>query len=131
MTQDFPDLDPAAFEELGPKEVELQMRYLSRELSETQKGYAQHREDYAKAKADYTVKMAKSRDKFARSGTKSTSQEREDLALIENEEAYGDLLMQEAIVDVYKGKIERLKAQSDLVRSVGASVRESMKIGDN
>lgn len=130
MTQDFPELDPANFEEIGPREVELQMRYLSRELSETQKAYAENRQDYAKAKATYTVTMAKSRNQYANSGEKLTSQKIEDLALIDNETAFGDLLMQEAIVDVCKGKIERLKAQSDLVRSVGASVRESMKIGE-
>lgn len=130
MTTDFPDLNSVNFPDLMPKDVELMMRYLVRELSSTQEEYSKVRHEYAKAKASYTVEMAIARDEAKSSGNKTTAQEREDIALLQNRTLFEDLLTQEAKVDVYKGKIERLKAQSDLVRSVNASVRESMRIGE-
>ena len=129
---DFPDLNPNDFKVLLPADVELQLRYLSRKISEAQKENAEIEMSYSKAKADYEVKMARSRIKYASlskpGGKNYTVDEREDNALIDNEEAFVALAIEEAKVKASRGLINSINTQTDIVRSVSTSVRASMAV---
>lgn len=129
---DFPDLNPSEFKVLLPADVELQLRYLSRRISEAQKENAAIEMSYSQAKAEHEVKMARARVKYAGesklNGKNYTVDEREDNALIDNEDAFMALAIEEAKVKASRGLINSLNTQTDIVRSVSSSVKASMAV---
>ena len=61
-------------------------------------------------------------------GKNYTVQEREDLALIENEELHFQMASIDATVRSVRGNIVRINKQVDITRSIGTSVRTSLEI---
>ena len=80
--------------------------------------------------AEYEVAMARSRiswaSKSSPTGKNYTVGEREDLAIIENEELHIQMATVEAMVKASRANAARLKTQVDIARSIGTSVRTSM-----
>lgn len=115
-----------------PAMVEQKLRGLSREVDEAHKVLVEVETVYHVVKADYEIAMAKSRMNYATksspTGKNYTVQEREDLALTENEELHRNLAVTQAKVLASRGNTNRLKMQVDIARSVGTSVRTSMDL---
>jgi hypothetical protein len=112
--------------------VEQKLRGLSKEVDEAHKVLVEVETAYHSIKADYEIAMAKARmtmaTKSSPTGKNYTVGEREDMALIENEELHKDLAIVQAKVLASRGNTNRLKMQVDIARSVGTSVRTSMDL---
>lgn len=117
---------------LTPMQIEQQLRSLSRQIGQAQVENAEIEMSYSKAKGEYEIAMAKSRLAFANAskptGKNYTVDERQDEALIANEELFRDLCVQEALVKASRGRINQLSVQTDIARSVSTSVRTSMNL---
>ena len=117
---------------ITPAMVEQKLRGLSKEVDEAHKVLVEVETVYHVVKADYEIAMAKSRmtlaTKSSPTGKNYTVGEREDMALIENEELHRNLAVTQAKVLASRGNTNRLKMQVDIARSVGTSVRISMDL---
>jgi hypothetical protein len=117
---------------ITPAMVEQKLRGLSKEVDEAHKVLVEVETVYHVVKADYEIAMAKSRmtlaTKSSPTGKNYTVGEREDMALIENEELHRNLAVTQAKVLASRGNTNRLKMQVDIARSVGTSVRTSMDL---
>jgi hypothetical protein len=117
---------------ITPAMVEQKLRGLSKEVDEAHKNLVEVETIYHSIKAEYEIAMAKSRMTFAThsspTGKNYTVGEREDMALIQNEELHKDLSIVQAKVLATRANTNRLKMQVDIARSVGTSVRTSMDL---
>lgn len=117
---------------ITPAMVEQKLRGLSKEVDEAHKVLVEVETIYHSVKADYEIAMAKSRitlaTKSSPTGKNYTVGEREDLALVQNEELHKDLAIIQARVLASRANTNRLKMQVDIARSVGTSVRTSMDL---
>jgi len=117
---------------ITPAMVEQKLRGLSKEVDEAHKVLVEVETIYHSVKADYEISMAKSRmtlaTKSSPTGKNYTVGEREDLALVQNEELHKDLAIVQAKVLASRANTNRLKMQVDIARSVGTSVRTSMDL---
>jgi hypothetical protein len=117
---------------ITPAMVEQKLRGLSKEVDEAHKNLVEVETIYHSIKAEYEIAMAKSRMTFATqsspTGKNYTVGEREDMALIQNEELHKDLSIVQAKVLATRANTNRLKMQVDIIRSVGTSVRTSMDL---
>lgn len=115
-----------------PQQVEARLYELSKELDDVQKYSEQVEKSYFETKAAYEIALAKTRLKYASvsapSGKNYTLQEREDLALIENEELHFQMASIDATVRSVRGNISRISKQVDIARSIGTSVRTSLEL---
>lgn len=133
--KDFPLLDESDFDALSPVQIENFARYLVRELGEAEKNLSNYQVDYAQTETDLENEMARKRLLFGSQsrtdGKNHTVQQVEDLARGETETLWGEYSKLKALVEIWKGRINVLKAQSDLVRSVMVSVRTSNEMDRN
>jgi hypothetical protein len=117
---------------ITPAMVEQKLRGLSKEVDDAHKILVEVETIYHSVKADYEIAMAKSRitlaTKSSPTGKNYTVGEREDLALVQNEELHKDLAIIQAKVLASRANTNRLKMQVDIARSVGTSVRTSMDL---
>jgi hypothetical protein len=115
-----------------PAQIEKRLYDLSKEIDEAQKYCEAVEKNYYDTKSAYEVGLAKSRMKFASvsspTGKNYTVQEREDLALIENEDLHFAMGAAEATVRSVRANITRIKTQVDIARSIGTSVRVAMEL---
>jgi hypothetical protein len=117
---------------ITPAMVEQKLRGLSKEVDDAHKVLVEVETIYHGIKADYEIAMAKSRmtlaTKSSPTGKNYTVGEREDMALVENEELHKDLAILQAKILATRANTNRLKMQVDIARSVGTSVRTSMDL---
>ena len=117
---------------ITPAMVEQKLRGLSKEVDEAHKVLVEVETNYHGIKADYEIAMAKARMHFAMqsspTGKNYTVGEREDMALLANEELHKDLAIVQAKILASRANTNRLKMQVDIARSVGTSVRTSMDL---
>ena len=110
-----------------PGQVERRLRQLSDELDDSHKDLVAAENNYATVKADYEIALAKVRIELSRksapNGKNYTVQEREDIALIENEDLHRQMGEADAIVRASRANASRVRTQIDLARSLGTSVR--------
>jgi ribosomal protein L9 len=115
-----------------PAQVEARLYSLSKDLDAIQKELEEQEENYYMTKAHYEVALAKSRMNYAAksspTGKNYTVQEREDMALIENQDLHFQLAQAEAMVKAGRANASRIKTQVDITRSIGTSVRVSMEV---
>jgi ribosomal protein L9 len=115
-----------------PAQVEARLYALSKELDTIQKELENQEDNYYMTKAHYEVALARTRMEYASksnpNGKNYTVQEREDLALIHNEELHFRLAQAEAMVKAGRANASRIKTQVDITRSIGTSVRVSMEV---
>jgi hypothetical protein len=115
-----------------PQQVEARLYELSKELDDAQKYSEQVEKSYFETKAAYEIALAKTRLKYASvsspNGKNYTMQEREDLALIENEKLHFQMASIDATVRSVRGNISRISKQVDIARSIGTSVRTSLEL---
>jgi hypothetical protein len=115
-----------------PAQIEKRLYDLSKEIDDVQTYSEQVEKSYFEIKAAYEIGLAKTRLKYASvsspTGKNYTVQEREDLALVENEDLHFQMASIEATVRSVRGNINRIKTQVDIARSIGTSVRTSMEV---
>lgn len=112
---------------LTPHNVERRLIELSNELDEVSHDLTAAETVYYESKMRYELAIARKRLEIADElrGTKTTVQEREDMALIAVEDYAMELAANEAILRSSRANIARIKTQIDVARSLGTSVRAS------
>ena len=128
MNRDFPNLVEADFDTLTPPEVETFNRYLVRQLGEAQLELRKYQLELGQTESDLEIEMARSRLYYGTvskdvSGKNYTEQDKKDQALVDNAILAGEFAKLKTLVEIVKGRINVLKTQSELVRSMGVSVR--------
>jgi hypothetical protein len=115
-----------------PAQIEKRLYDLSKEIDEAQKYSEMVEKNYFETKASYEIGLAKSRMKWASvsspTGKNYTVQEREDMALIENEALHFAMGAAEATVRSVRANVQRIRTQVDIARSIGTSVRVAMEL---
>jgi 4-hydroxy-3-methylbut-2-en-1-yl diphosphate synthase IspG/GcpE len=115
-----------------PAQIEARLYALSKEIDEAHEELAKAESDYNQAKSTYEISMAKSRMTYASksspTGKNYTVQERDDLALIDNEQLHMHIGITEASVKAARANASRIKTQVEIARSIGTSVRTSMDL---
>jgi multidrug resistance efflux pump len=117
---------------LTPQMVENRLKELSREIDESHSELVEAESHYLSVKAQYEIALAKSRLNMARrsspTGKNYTVGEREDLAIVENEELHLRMASAEALVRGARANAQRIRTQVDIARSIGTSVRTSLDV---
>lgn len=115
-----------------PAQIEARLYALSKEIDSAHDELVACEADYHRKRAEYEVSMARSRMNYASksspTGKNYTVQERDDLALLENENLHFDVNILEARVKAARNNASRIRVQVDLTRSMSASVRTSMEL---
>ena len=110
-----------------PGGVERQLKKLSEMLDESHTDLVAAENNYAATKSAYEIAMATSRISLAQisspAGRNYTVQEREDIALLDNQKLHIKIGEAEALVKAARANSVRIKTQIDLARSVGTLVR--------
>ena len=121
-----------ATEIVTPAQVEAKLKKLSREIDECHEDLVKAEYRYYKTKAEYEIAMAETRLSLARqsapNGKNYTVGEREDMAIISNRVKHIEMAEVDAQVRAARANAQRLRAQVDIARSVGTSVRTSMEV---
>lgn len=117
---------------VSPVSIENRLVTLSKEVDESHKDLINDESNFYSIKSQYEVSMAKSRLRYAAisspTGKNYTVTEREDLALVENEELHFELGKAEAMVKASRANAARIRTQVDIARSLGTSVRASLDL---
>jgi len=115
-----------------PAQIEKRLYELSKEVDQAHDALVECESAFHGGTAQYEVAMAKSRmalaGKSSPGGRNYTVGEREDIAVIENEELHYQLAIKEAQVKAARANVNRLKTQVEIARSMSASVRSSMDL---
>jgi hypothetical protein len=115
-----------------PAQIEARLYALSKEIDEAHQELVRCETEYHRKKAEYEVCMARSRMSYASksspTGKNYTIQERDDLALLDNENLHFDVNLIEAQVKAARNNAARIRVQVDLTRSMSASVRTSLDL---
>ena len=114
-----------------PAQIEKRLYDLSKEIDESHSELVEVESHYNSYKAQYEISIARSRmlysTKSSPTGKNYTVSEREDMALLENEELHIRVAMAEAQVKAARANASRIKTQVEIARSIGTSVRSSME----
>ena len=133
LLDDFP-IKREEFLDLSPADVMLQLRWLSREIMKAQKDTAELEVEYAEAEARHTVAMARSRITIGNSsrpdGKNYTEQQKEDMAIAENEESFFSVSVLQAKVKAIRSRNNALITESDIVRSVSSLMKTEVSSGN-
>jgi hypothetical protein len=115
-----------------PAQIEKRLYDLSKEIDESHSELVEVESHYNSYKAHYEIAVAKSRMEFSTksspTGKNYTVSEREDMALIANEELHLRVAMAEAQVKAARANASRIKTQVEIARSIGTSVRSAMEV---
>lgn len=115
-----------------PAQIEKRLYDLSKEIDAAHEELNDAEFAYNKTKSQYELGMARSRMEYATksapNGKNYTVQERDDLALIENQEQHFQLAIDETRVKAARANVVRIKTQVEIARSIGTSVRTSLDL---
>jgi hypothetical protein len=115
-----------------PAQIEKRLYDLSKEIDEAHTELVEAETAYNRIKSAYEISMAKSRmgyaSKSSPSGKNYTVQERDDLALIDNETLHMQIGFAEASIKAARANSTRIKTQVEIARSIGTSVRTSLDL---
>lgn len=114
-----------------PAQIEKRLYDLSKEIDDSHSELVEVESHYTSFKAQYEIAMARSRMTYASksspTGKNYTVTERDDMALLENEELHLRVAMAEAQVKAARANATRIKTQVEIARSIGTSVRSSLE----
>jgi hypothetical protein len=117
---------------ITPAQVEQRLLQLSGLLDKAQEQLNSAEEQYTSIKAQFEIAMAKSRIGLATEvGANNkllTATEKEDKALIANENLHLLISSAEILVKASRANVANLKTQVDIARSIGSSVRSALEI---
>jgi hypothetical protein len=112
---------------ITPAQIEARLKELSKQVDEAQEELQVAELEYFTAKTNYEIALAKSRLVLGSQGVKTVG-EREDRALVVNEQLAQRLAIAEAKVRAARGNSQRVREQVDIARSIGTSVRAAMDL---
>lgn len=116
---------------LTPESIERRLNILAKEINDAHFSLSDAEFGFQKTTSQYEVAMARSRVEYAsktNNGKNYTVVEREDMALLDNMDAYFAKSVAEAIVKSARANAKRLEIQVDIVRSQGTSVRSALSV---
>ena len=113
---------------MTPYEVERKLLELSRALDEATQDLIEAESAFtiSRRKMDMALARARAENAAGPFGEKLTVQEKADAALLKCESEIGQADADEIWVKGSKAIVNNLKAQVDIIRSIGTSVRSSM-----
>ena len=115
-----------------PAQIEARLYALSKEIDDCHAELVEAEASYNRIKSNYEIAMAKSRmtyaSKTSATGKNYTVQERDDLALLDNEGLHMQIGFAEASVKAARANASRIKIQVEIARSIGTSVRTSLDL---
>jgi hypothetical protein len=115
-----------------PAQIEARLYALSKEIDDCHADLVESEASYNRIKSAYELAMAKSRMTYATktsaTGKNYTVQERDDLALLDNEKLHMQIGFAEATVKAARANASRIKIQVEIARSIGTSVRTSLDL---
>jgi hypothetical protein len=111
-----------------PVQIEARLEQLDAAIEMAFKDLDDAEYEYHETKASLELWMAKSRIKLMTGDERMTVQQREDTALIENEELVLRMATSEARVRGARANITRLRTQVDIARSMNAGMRAAMEM---
>jgi hypothetical protein len=115
-----------------PAQIEARLYSLSKEIDDSHAELIEAEAAYNRIKSEYEISMAKSRmiyaTKSSATGKNYTVQERDDLALLDNEHLHMQIGFAEAAVKAARANANRIKTQVEIARSIGTSVRTSLDL---
>lgn len=112
---------------ITPLEVESKLVKLDMALEDAFRELDEAEYEYHQVKVDLEIGLAASRMTLTGLG-KMTVQEKEDRALLANEEGARKMAIVEARVKAARANITKLRTQADIVRSIGTGLRTSMEL---
>jgi hypothetical protein len=116
----------------SPASIERKLMAMGRQIYEAHNELVRCEETYWAAKADLEIELARARlavgSRYLEMGTKVTVQEREDEATDAVADKIRAMYTAEAVVRAARANAARLRTQTDILRSVGSSVRNSMEM---
>lgn len=112
---------------MTPLEVEDRLARLDLDLEDAFRELDEAEYEYHQTKVNLELGLAAARMALVGTG-KMTVQEKEDRALVANEDAVRTMAIVEARVKAARANITKLRTQADIVRSIGAGLRTSMEI---
>lgn len=115
---------------LTPYEVERKLLALSDALDRATEDLIEAESNLTSARRNYEMAMARARVSLAKDHTESrlTVQEKADLALLNCEDERVVMDAAEIWAKGSKAQVANLRAQVDIIRSVGTSVRSSIEM---
>jgi outer membrane protein TolC len=113
---------------ITPMQIEKRLTDLSREIDQGHAELVAAEQEYHSKKASLEIGMARARMSVSHPDMKLTSVQREDEALIRNEEAHLNLAIAEAQVKAARANVNRIRTQVDIARSISVSVRSSLDL---
>jgi len=115
-----------------PAQIEARLYALSKDIDECHTELVEAEASYNRIKSEYELAMARSRMTYATksspTGKNYTVQERDDLALLDNEKLHMQIGFAEAAVKAARANANRIKTQVEIARSIGTSVRTSLDL---
>lgn len=115
-----------------PADIERRLIQLSKEIDEAHSELVEVESHYNSTKSQYEIALAKTRMSYSSisspTGKNYTVQEREDMTLIENQEAHLKMGSAETLVKAARANVNRIRTQVDIARSIGSSVRASLEV---
>lgn len=115
-----------------PQQIEKRLYDLSKEIDISNDELMAAEHTYNTVKTEYEIAMARSRmslaSKSSPTGKNYTVGEREDMALLENQDLHLRLGIAEAQVKAARANVARIRTQVDIARSIGTSVRTSIDL---
>lgn len=112
---------------ITPEQIEKRLLELAAQVDAAQENLASAEREYYVHKTEYEIALAKSRLVLGTQGVKTVG-EREDRALVINEELAQKVAIAEAQVRAARGNSQRVREQVDIARSIGTSVRAAMDL---
>lgn len=115
-----------------PADIERRLINLSKEIDEAHSELVEVESHYNSVKSQYEIALAKTRMSYSTisspTGKNYTVQEREDMTLIENQDAHLKMGSAETLVKAARANVNRIRTQVDIARSIGSSVRASLEV---
>jgi uncharacterized protein HemX len=115
-------------ETVTPMEVEKRLLELDEEIGEAQDMLAAAEREYAEADFNNRHAQAEARLRLLAGETRTTEMQRKDEALIQCRRQDWALAQADAKVRAARSNVMRIRAQTDIARSLGTSVRSAMDI---
>lgn len=112
---------------ITPEQVEKRLKELTIAVDDAQQNLSDCELEYYQTKTEFEIALAKARLILAGQGVKTVG-EREDRALVINEDLAQRVAIAEAKVRAARGNSQRVREQVDIARSIGTSVRAAMDL---
>jgi hypothetical protein len=117
---------------ITPAQIEKRLYELSQEMDQAHTQMVEDETHLNYTKAKYEIAMARTRlelaSKSSPTGKNYTVGEREDMALIHNEELHLALSIADTQAKASKSNMARIRTQVDITRSISSSIKATLEL---